>query len=727
MSYDESSPAPRPGPIGRSSSPRSRSRPARCGVDAQRGRAARGRRRVELRGALRGAMADDPGPALCGRRASLGDERVAGVRSSAGHRDIRAPARCGPLDDEIAQLRAGGSHVRLLFPDDASSEALVRKPLNPSRRAAAAEAGYAQGTAMAPAVGEWLRSRHALVPEVDVEDLAARFAVPSLRKAEWTHVAHLAVGAWHVRPLRRRRRARPPARRHPAAQRQHRRRQHAQLRLSRDDHRGLRHAAGRVPRHVPAGSAAGRAHRRVCSTSPLADARYALHVLLARAPAVDRRPRAVGRSRPRAAAARRRSRDSPESVRAARRGLMRVRTFAATVAAIVVLRRRAGRRARRRPRSTRAPAIRRDGLDGGIAAAGGQSHPLLRRQPLQVPADAVGLLAHARAGAHGAGLARHAARCRRCRAPSGRDLDAVTFTPIGGATPMTWAAAFDANYTDGIVVLHRGRVVYERYAGALAPERQHIAFSVTKSFVATLAGILIADGTLDDRATVASYVPELQQSGFGDATVRQLLDMTTGLDYSEDYADDDSPVWNLGRAVGFLPAPPDYRKPATTYAYLASLGKAVRARRALLLQDPQHRRAGVGAAAASPAARWPSSCATGSFRQARRRAGRLLPRRPGRRRVRRRRPAPVAARPGPVRRDDAPRRPLQRRADRAEGVRGRRDARRRPHPFRRRRLQDAAGLELSQHVVGARTTPTAPSPRAASMARRSTSIRRPRW
>ena len=154
------------------------------------------------------------------------------------------------------------------------------------------------------------------------------------------------------------------------------------------------------------------------------------------------------------------------------------------------------------------------------------------------------------------------------------DLDAVTFTPINGAKPMTWAAAFDANYTDGILVLHRGRVVYERYAGALVPERQHIAFSVTKSFVATLAGILIADGTLDDGATVTRYVPELQQSGFGDATVRQLLDMVTGLDYSEDYADEDSPVWSLGRAVGFLPTPPNYRKPATTYAYLTSLGKA---------------------------------------------------------------------------------------------------------------------------------------------------------
>jgi CubicO group peptidase (beta-lactamase class C family) len=82
------------------------------------------------------------------------------------------------------------------------------------------------------------------------------------------------------------------------------------------------------------------------------------------------------------------------------------------------------------------------------------------------------------------------------------DLDAVTFVPIGATTPMTWAAAFDANYTDGILVLHRGRVVYERYAGALVPERQHIAFSVTKSFVATLAGILIAEGMLDGHATV---------------------------------------------------------------------------------------------------------------------------------------------------------------------------------------------------------------------------------
>ena len=80
------------------------------------------------------------------------------------------------------------------------------------------------------------------------------------------------------------------------------------------------------------------------------------------------------------------------------------------------------------------------------------------------------------------------------------DLDAVTFTPIGGTAPMTWAQSLDANYTDGIVVLHRGRIVYERYFGALTPERPHIAFSVTKSFFGTIAATLIAEGSLDPQA-----------------------------------------------------------------------------------------------------------------------------------------------------------------------------------------------------------------------------------
>jgi CubicO group peptidase (beta-lactamase class C family) len=154
------------------------------------------------------------------------------------------------------------------------------------------------------------------------------------------------------------------------------------------------------------------------------------------------------------------------------------------------------------------------------------------------------------------------------------DIDAVTFQPIGAADSMTWAQSLSANYTDGILILHRGRIVYERYFGALTAERQHLAFSVTKSFVATLAATLIAEGALDEAVKVSRYLPELASSGVGDATIRQLLDMTTGLDYTEDYADPKSPVWELSRAGGFLARPADYSGPESFFGYLMTVRKA---------------------------------------------------------------------------------------------------------------------------------------------------------
>lgn len=66
-------------------------------------------------------------------------------------------------------------------------------------------------------------------------------------------------------------------------------------------------------------------------------------------------------------------------------------------------------------------------------------------------------------------------------------------------------------YTDGIVVLHRGNVVHERYFGVLTNDGQHAAISVTQSVVGTLGAMLVADGTLDARRKIADYVPELGQ------------------------------------------------------------------------------------------------------------------------------------------------------------------------------------------------------------------------
>jgi len=153
------------------------------------------------------------------------------------------------------------------------------------------------------------------------------------------------------------------------------------------------------------------------------------------------------------------------------------------------------------------------------------------------------------------------------------DIDAVTFTPLGKTDPMTWAQSLGANYTDGIVVLHKGVVVYERYFGALKVDGQHIAQSVTKSFFGTIGAALLVEGKLDENALVSQYVPELKDSAFGDATIRQLLDMRTGLKYSENYADPKAEIWDHVRAGSVLPRPPGYQGPQTFYEFLQTVKK----------------------------------------------------------------------------------------------------------------------------------------------------------
>jgi CubicO group peptidase (beta-lactamase class C family) len=151
------------------------------------------------------------------------------------------------------------------------------------------------------------------------------------------------------------------------------------------------------------------------------------------------------------------------------------------------------------------------------------------------------------------------------------DLDAITFIPLGKTEPMTWAQSLSANFTDGIVVLHRGRIVYERYFGALTADGQHADQSVTKSFFGTLGAMLVQEGKLDQNATVAQYIPELKDSGFGNATVRQVLDMTTSIKYSENYADPNAEIWAHVRAGNVLPRPPGYQGPRGFYEFLKTV------------------------------------------------------------------------------------------------------------------------------------------------------------
>jgi len=136
-----------------------------------------------------------------------------------------------------------------------------------------------------------------------------------------------------------------------------------------------------------------------------------------------------------------------------------------------------------------------------------------------------------------------------------RDLGQVKLRTMDGKD-ITFDEALAETYADGLVVLHRGRIVFERYFGALQPHQPHIAMSVTKSFTGTLAGMLVAEGAIDPKAPVPVYVPELAGSAFGDVTVAQVMDMTTGLKYTEVYTDRNSDVWALRRANGMAPPEP---------------------------------------------------------------------------------------------------------------------------------------------------------------------------
>ena len=150
-------------------------------------------------------------------------------------------------------------------------------------------------------------------------------------------------------------------------------------------------------------------------------------------------------------------------------------------------------------------------------------------------------------------------------------IDAVSFMPIGGNKPMTWKQSLAANYTDGILILHKGRVVYEQYAGCLDEQGKHAAMSMTKSMTGLLAEMLVVEGVLDEQAQVSSIIPELKDSAFGSATVRQVMDMTTALDYSEDYSAPEADIWVYSKAASPLPKPKDYTGPDGYFAYLQTV------------------------------------------------------------------------------------------------------------------------------------------------------------
>lgn len=159
------------------------------------------------------------------------------------------------------------------------------------------------------------------------------------------------------------------------------------------------------------------------------------------------------------------------------------------------------------------------------------------------------------------------------RAP--RDLDGLAVAAVSGEA-TTLAALLDETYTDGFLVVKNGAIVYERYFNGMDERSLHLSQSVAKSFTAGLAGILAERGVIDVNARVTDYLPDLNDTAYRGATLQQVLDMTSGVSFSEDYSDPYSDIGKADVASGWKPVPtdaePSFRWPRHMYEMIQSLG-----------------------------------------------------------------------------------------------------------------------------------------------------------
>lgn len=112
-----------------------------------------------------------------------------------------------------------------------------------------------------------------------------------------------------------------------------------------------------------------------------------------------------------------------------------------------------------------------------------------------------------------------------------RDLGGFVFEFDGEA--MTFDQMLDATFTDGVIIVHRGDVIFERYVDGMSPSTPHLLMSVSKSLTATLAGVLVGQGRLDPDLTVPEYVSELRGTSWDGCKVQHLLDMRSGTRFDE--------------------------------------------------------------------------------------------------------------------------------------------------------------------------------------------------
>ena len=140
----------------------------------------------------------------------------------------------------------------------------------------------------------------------------------------------------------------------------------------------------------------------------------------------------------------------------------------------------------------------------------------------------------------------------------------------------------DYFWSDGMIVLHKNEMVYENYWLGNNENKRHISWSVAKSFISALVGIAYEEGLIDSLDDpVTKYLDDFKETGYDGVTIKDILQMSSGVLFNEDYADNDSDINRFGRAVATGTSMRDFSKTLTrerepgTYMHYVSINTQV--------------------------------------------------------------------------------------------------------------------------------------------------------
>ena len=140
----------------------------------------------------------------------------------------------------------------------------------------------------------------------------------------------------------------------------------------------------------------------------------------------------------------------------------------------------------------------------------------------------------------------------------------------------------DYFWSDGMIVIHKNEIVYENYWLGNNESKKHISWSVAKSFISALVGIAFEEGLIDSlEDPITKYLDDFENTGFDNVSIKDILQMSTGVLFNEDYADYNSDINRFGRAIATGTSMRDFSKTLTrekepgTYMHYVSINTQV--------------------------------------------------------------------------------------------------------------------------------------------------------